>query len=905
MRWWDAVKARLRSLGRRSQAERELEEELQLHLEREIERRVGAGMPADDAQREARLEFGGLARIKEDCREAWGARIIDQAAQDLRYGVRTLRRSPAFLFVAAATLAIGIGANTTIFSLVNGVLWNPAWVDKPETLVALWQVAPPGSASFPTSTQRVRNGWRGDLSGGRSPEISPADFIDIRARSRLFARVAAASPYSYTLTDRGDPETLQAFSVTRGFFDLTMRPLIGRTFIDSEFEAASGAQPVLLSYALWKSRYGADPNVAGSPIRLDGQVHTVVGVMPKGFQLPVGGYYSRIDVWTPLQIPAELAEDRADSFWLLMARLAPGVEIGSAQQELDAIGAALASEYPRTNASRRFLAVPIRDHLAGTLGPILPLLMMAAGVVLMIGCANVAGLQLVRGSRRHREFTMRLALGAGRARIAGQILIETALVASLGTAAGLGLAYALLPILLWLDPETTPLFGEIKIDGTVLAFCIAASVVAMLAAGIGPALRFSSVRAQKNLPVGMPSGVGDTLTTKRARDLLVAAQIALSVILLAGAGLLLQTLRNLIHVDPGYRTERILSAQVTGSAYLRSASDRINFARLSLERMRAIPGVLSAGAVSNFPLHDTPVDYRDDFAIEGRPRPAGAPSERCLNTVVTDGYFETMGIALLSGRNLSRLDSRDTERVAVISQTMARRYWSGQDPIGSRVQIGFPANGTVTVVGVVSDVQHRRPDESPEPEVYLPHAQVPTALLTFAVRSAEGVNPPVSAVRAILREEVPSMPLGEFATIETFRRQSLRLEAFSAALGGGFAATALLLAAIGLYASIAYTVETRRKEIGVRMAVGASMTDVLRLIAGQGFRIAAVGLCFGVGVAYFATRALANMLFGLTPQDPFIFAGITLLTLATVAMACAIPARRAVRIDPAVALRTD
>jgi putative ABC transport system permease protein len=906
---WNMFKTRVRSLVLRKRAEMELDEELRTHIEREIERKVNRGVPTEAARREALSEFGRFESLKEECREARGLQLLDGLMQDLRYGSRILIKAPGFLFAVVLTLGIGIGANTAIFSIVYAVLWKPLPYTNADRIVALWEVPPAGSsratAVQPTSSVRRRTGWQGELEGGGSPELAPADIVDIRNTSRLLSVVAGAAPYSYALIGSGEPEALTGFNVTRGFFELAgIRAAVGRTFLPDEYKANNPARVVILSYALWQSRFGGNPTIVGSQLRLNDQPYTVVGVMPRAFRLPVGGYYSDIQVWAPHNEPGYETTVRASSFWPALALLAPNVTINQAQQELDAISSRLAEQYPATNAARRFRAVPLRQHLVGTLRPVLLVLLGAVGTLLLIGCANVACLLLVRGMRRRREVSVRLALGASRGRILRQLMAESGLIAGAGAFVGVAIAYGLIPVLLALNPATSPLFDGVAVDGTVLLFCAGLSTLTAIGFGLGPAFNFLKFGRQPRLDVGSVA-VGERMQAKRARSALVVVQIGLSVTLLAGAGLLVRTLTNLLAIDPGFRTERILSAQVSLNSAVDSEPERDAFIRRVAGRMAALPGVVAAAAVSNMPLHETPVDYRDVFSIEGLPSKPDDAQQRTLHTVATPDYFATMGIALRSGRVFDESDTAQTERVAVVNETMARHIWPGASPIGSRLRLGFPVRGVVRVVGVVQDVKHSKPDGETEFEVYVSHRQVPIALMTFVIRTSLESAALAGSVRNILREELPNVPLGPIATMEHFRTETFRAERFRTFVLTAFALAASLLAAAGLYGLMSYSVAMQRGEIALRMALGAHQHQVVFQTLRQGAQLAVFGVALGIAVALIATRLLSGMLFHVTATDLVTYLGISAFTVLVVAPSCFIPALRASRVNPARALRSE
>lgn len=919
MRIWHLLITRLRSLFFRQRTEHELDRELQSHLEQELERRVAQGVPPEHARLDVSAEFGHLTQIKEQCRDSRGLTLLEQTIQDARYGARSLLRSPGFVITVVLTLALGIGANTAIFSVVYGVLWKPLPLEDSDRLAAIWVARPAGgpSAMTPDASQRgysrrARTGWQGDISDGRvSPELSPGDFVDIRGQSHVFEKVTGANPFGFTLTGEREPVRLRGWQVSRDFFEVAgVGPLLGRTFV-TEDHLPGARRIIVLSYNAWQKYFGGDPRIVGAEVRLEGVPSSIVGVMPQGFDLPVGGYYAAVEMWTPQpdDAPALRAaragKGRESNYWPVMARLAPGARWEQAQQELEGIGVKLAEQYPQTNATRRFRAVPIRDHLVGALRPAVLVMAGAVGLVLLTACANVACLLLMRRSQRRRELAVRLALGAGRGRIARQLMMEHAMLAAAGTVLGILLAYGLIPALLALNPATSPLFDEVRVDRMTLVFSLLLCVVTAILFGLAPALRFASAESWRGLELGTPS-VGENRRAQRLRGVLVVSQIALSVALLAGAGLLARTFGNLLSIDPGLRTERVLSAQVSFFGAVRDDAQSMAVVRDMTAKMAALPGVVEAAAVSNLPMHESPVDYRGPFSIEGQPASPGQPVRQCLNTIVTPGYFHAMDIVLETGRFFDERDTAGAERVIVINRTMAR-LWRGENPVGAKVKLaGFPANGAVaTVVGVVRDVVHTRPDADPEPEAYMPHAQVPARLMTFVLRTSADSASLAAGARSILREMLPSLPVGQIETMEHFRSESLRPERFNVIVLGTFAGSALLLAAIGLYGVIGYLVALRIPEFGLRFALGAQRSDIVQSVLAHGLTLVATGVVVGLALAFVGNRMLSSMLFRVGSNDPVTYAAISVVTLAVACLACLIPARRASLVDPVSALRNE
>ena len=802
--------------------------------------------------------------------------------EDIRYSARSLARSPGFSACAVLTLALGIGANTAIFSVVHGVLLEKLPYEDEERLVTLHQ----------TNVAR----------GIAREELSPANFLDLREQSRSFAAIAAADPYSHSYFAEGEPELFQSWLVTRGFFEIFGVPaFVGRTFIEEEYEPGSD-DVVVLSHALWQRRFGSDPGIVGRALPLRGRTFTVVGVMPPEFQYPAYDNQPR-DLWAPSSEPGYYRNQRQGGWLPVVARLQPGVSIEQARAEANAIGQRLAEEFPNANAGKTFEVIPLREELAGTVRPALLTFLGAVALVLLIACANVANLVLVRGRGRLGEIAVRSALGARRGRVLRLFAVEHLLLALCGGLGGVILAHFGLQALLALAPDTTPLFARVQIDASALAFAFGVSCFAAVAFGVGPALTFSARSPSRSLaPVSRR--IGPSRQARRSSDALVVVQVALALTLLSSVGLLSRSFWNLMQVDPGFRTDGILSLQVNVYSSISGDRARADFFRTAVERLGAEPGLADAAAVSNLPFHTSPVDFRSPISIQGRPVPQGQ-SEEVFHTVVTGGYFRLMGIPLVSGRTFQRSDATDGPRVAVINREMADRYWPGEDPVGSRVSIGYPGSGVAEVIGVVGNVKPRSLESDPQPEIYLPHAQTPVALMTFVARTSGDPAILADSAKAALREVEPRLLFTQVATLDDFFDESLRERRFSLTVLGVFAMTALALACVGLYGLVSYRVASRQAEIGVRMAMGARAGDVVGMVIREHGRVIFAGVALGLGLAAVSMRLLDSMLFELDPLDPLSLAAAAAVMIVVGLAAAFLPARRAARIEPVEALRHE
>ncbi|MEJ7809327.1 MAG: ABC transporter permease [Gemmatimonadaceae bacterium] len=873
---------RLRALLDRPAAERELDDEIRFHIEREAEERVRRGASPGDARRDALRAFGGVERHKDDCRDARGVRPLEELAQDLKYGVRALRKNPGFTTVVVLTLALGVGANTAVFSVVNGVLLRPLPYREPEQIVTLWQ--------------------HNRTSGETRDDVSPANFLDWRERVRSYDGVAMIEPYGLDLLGPDGPESIRTWLVSDGFFSiLGTPPQLGRPFRPEEFTAGHD-HVVVMSDGMWRRRFGADPGIIGRTITLDQVPWTVIGVMPPEFKFPAGR-----ELWAPRVFTEDDVRQRGPAYFNVIARLKPGLAPGAAQAELSGVAAQLAREYPRTNAHVGATVVPLPEQLLGRVRKALLVLLGAVGFVLLIACANVANLSLARAVQREREFAIRAALGAGRGRVVRQLAAESVLVAALGGAAGVLLAYWGVKGIRAFSPANLPRMDELHLDARVLGFALAASLATALVFGLAPAL----YAARPNLHEGLRAGTrGATsgLARQALRGALAVGEIALAMVLLVGAGLLARSFASLLQVDRGYRSDHVLAVTVHVWQFAETPAARAGYVRDAVERLAALPGVRAAGMTSSLPLAEAIGAVRAPLTIEGRPAPAPDAVPIAHTTAVTPGYFAALGIALRRGRMLARSDDASAPPVALINETMARRFWPDEDPIGKKIVVPIHYAGKPVsreIVGVVADVRHAGLAEEPRPSVFLAHAQAPTGAITFAVRTAGDPLLALARVRETIRAPMPALPVSSATTLDTLLADSLRERRFHLLLLGTFSLLALALAGVGVYGIMSHATSERTREIGVRMALGARGADVLSLVMRQGGRLALVGVAAGLAGAAALTGLLRGMLYNVTPLDAVTFAGVAALVLVTAALACYVPARRATRVDPLRALRAE
>jgi putative ABC transport system permease protein len=809
---------------------------------------------------------------------------LHELTQNLRFALRTLARSPGFTAVALATLALGIGANTAIFSVVDAVLLRPLPYPEPSRLVGVFQTLPRQNVS--------RTG------------ISYLNYADLAGRSRSFRPLGAIRMHDYTLTGKGEPELVVGGTVTANVFGiLQVRPLLGRVLTPED--DPPGAPPVaVLGERLWRERFGSDPQIVGKPVYLDKQPATVVGVLPAVFKTPPG--YPPAQLWLPLThdpVFNDLRQKRGGHYLTVVGRLAPGVTIDGARAELATISAALGRQYPKENEGWGVTVLPLAESLVGGVRTALTVLLAAVALVFLIACANIANLLLARGSGRAREVAIRTALGAGRARLLRQFLIECLLLGLAGGALGVGLALAgMRGLRAWL-PADLPRVDEIGIDGRVLLFSLAASLAAAVLFGLAPAWQASGYALSEALREGS-AGAGESGGKRRLRHLLVVGETALSFVLLIGAGLLGQSFLKLQRVDLGFRPAHVLTAGLSLPRSQYSAPEQwIGFYRELVDRLAGEPEVEGAAAALPLPLSGSGLNF--GFQIEGRTQ-EGSGSDLTANyTAVTPDYFRILGVPLERGRLFAASDTIASPKVCVISATFARRFFPGESPVGRRLLFGFKESVAREIVGVVADVKRDGLAAPSRPEVYVPFLQDPWWASYIAVRTTGDPERLSAAVRRDIRALDPTLPIADIQPMTRFVEDSVAQPRLRAALLALFGATALMLAVLGVYGVISYNVGRRTREVGIRMALGAQRRDVLELVLRQGLGLTAVGLAAGLAAALLLTRPLTSLLFGIEPLDPTTYGSVAAILLLASLAACWIPARRATRVDPIRTLRYE
>ena len=896
--WKRAIEERLAGLRLDAARRIEIVQELAQHLDDRYRELRAGGVDADSARRDALAELddqdliGALAAVETaphadvplgDVRRGGLAASV---GQDLRYAVRVLRKNPGFTLVAILTLALGIGATTAIFSVVNGVVLRPLPYAAADRLVVIWgNLRRPGLDGLPASA---------------------GEYVDYRDRTRAFDFVAAYDSDGFNLTGSGDPERIEGAVVTPTLFPLLgVSAQIGRTFLAEE-ERPGREQVVVLSHGLWTRRFHADPTIVGRAVVLDGKPVQVVGVMPAGFRFPS----TSTEIWKPILLDADaVSEDNRGSHgFTVLARLRAGVPVERGQADLDAVTATFKEAHPNNYRNGFSTSIrPLRDEIIGDTSRPLYVLLGAVGLVLLIACANVANLTLARAASRGKEIALRTALGASRLRLLQQLLTENVLLALLGGAAGVLVASWGVRLLITAAPDAIPRLHEVTVDGRVIAFSTVMSVVTGLLFGMAPAVRASRTEVNDTLKEG--GRRSDASMHRRAGGALVMSEVALSLVLLIAAGLLVHSFVKLQDVEPGFRPSQLLTFRLSLPAARYTTFDQGDaFFDTLFQSLQSSPGVTAASAINALPFSG--FGGSRSFYIEGRDvkRPEDQPEEQVR--FATHGYFETMGIPLREGRTFAARDTRASGRVAVVNDAFARKHFPAGGAIGARVSFTRDEPVWYEIVGIVGDIKHRGLDTATRPELYTPYRQPLFADWTVrpmhvVVRTAAEPLAAVPIVRREIARLDPDQPISDVRTMDARIDRSLKDRRFNMVLLGVFASFALTLAAIGIYGIVAYSVTQRTHEIGVRVALGAQRRDIIRMVVTQGMTMTAIGTAVGLAAAFGVTRVMSSLLFGVSAADPITFVLIPLLLLAVAAWACYVPARRATRVDPIIALRCE
>ncbi|MGB7029633.1 MAG: ABC transporter permease [Candidatus Acidiferrum sp.] len=862
-----------------------LDADIREHIERETQDNIERGMPPEEARCAAMRKFGNVTMVKEVTREVWSFVWLEQLLQDIRFGLRMLRKNPGFTAVAALTLALGIGANTAVFSVVYAVLLRPLPYKDPSSLIVLNETTP-----------RV-----GIVS------VSYPNFLDWRDQSHTLSQMAAVCHVDFNLAGVTQPENISGDAVSPNFLSMMgIRPFLGRDFDTSE-EKAGTPPVVLLSYSLWQSHFGSDPNVVGRTITLDGHSFAIVGVLPANYRS-----VDKTDVMLPIGVwvtnDPEDAKERGDRGDLVViGRLATGVSFAQARAEMEGIAARLEKEYPASNDQFSVALQPIRYAFVGDMRLAILVLFGAVMFVLLIACANVANLFLVRGASRTKEIALRIALGASRSRIISQMLTESFVLACFGGLLGLALAMGGIRGMEQLIPADMLSSATVDLNGGVLLFAACVVVLAAFIFGLAPALHSTKPDVQSELKEG-GRALSAGATQNRIRGALAIAEISLALILLVGAGLMMKSLYRLLQVDPGFRPERVLTMEMDLRTQQYSKGPAIlNFWQQVLDKVRVLPGVERAGVGTVIPLTDN--HNRTDITIEGMALPTPGNYPHPDYHIVSPDFVTTLGIPLLRGRTFTDDDNENAPLVGVINAMTARRFFPNEDPIGKRFMFGHPSATNppkwLTIVGVVSDTKLYGLANPARLEVYVPFRQDANNDMTLVVKSGADPAALTSAIREAVQSIDKDQPLFAISTMKELVRNSVSTRRMTLVLLGLFSGLALILGAIGIYGVISYSVAQRTHEIGIRMALGAPRRDVFRLVVGEGLRLTGFGIAIGIVAALWLARLMSSLLYGVSTADFETFAGVSILLTLVAFLACYIPARRAMRVDPMFALRYE
>jgi predicted permease len=885
---------RARALVRRDLVESELDAELHAHLDAQIAKHMAAGASRGAAERLARLEFGGVEQVREDCREARGVRAVESCAQDVRYAVRLLRKDVAFSAIAILTMALGIGASTTVFSVVNAILLKPLPYPSADEIVLPWRLPPRG----------VNLGFT-ELPWGR------AEFQTFAEQTRAFAALGAFLGDSFNLTGAGEPVRLEGVRASAGLFPaLGVPPALGRVFTAEE-DRAGRDHEVILSHRLWLERFDGDPAVVDRTVSLNGARYTVVGVMPPGFAFPraaeMPGSFTfprEAQLWVPLALAPGPTKRGEPSELAVVGRVRPGLKIDAAQAELDVFARQMDQRFPQAKGWFASRIAQLRTQVSGETERPLLLMLAAVGIVLLIACSNVANLLLTRSIGRARELSLRAALGAPHGRLVRQLVTESAVLSMAGGGAGVLVALAGIRFAKTFGPSNIPRLADVTLDVPVLAFALGASLITGLAFGLVPA--FTAVRglAGQALKEGSLRSTAGAHTS-RLRNALLVAEVALALVLVIASGLLARTFVHLLHVDAGFNAEHVVTFEMTLPSSRYASLDRIvALYRGALERLRTLPEVEAVGLGETVPMGGA--GESTGVRIAGRSTARTEEQPFANYTIGSPGYFAAVGTPLLRGRDFLETDVADSLPVAIVNRAMADKFWPGQDAVGKAV--GLPILPfDMTIVGVVANVKHRTVRETTIPEMYVPYTQKPwpsMSTMHVAVRTRGEAAALMTSVRSAIHTIDPDLPIARVATLSSIVDDAMAQPRFSMLLIAAFGAVALALACVGLYGAVSYSVVDRAQEIGIRIALGADRRTILAMVLRQAVRVTGAGIGVGLAIALVMLRMMTSFLYGIEPTDAPTFALVSLTLFGVALAACCIPARRAMRVDPIIAMRT-
>jgi len=886
MRKLRALWYRLRGMFGAERANGDFAAELESHVAMEIEDGVRAGLSREEARRQALIKLGGLEQTKGAYRERRGLPVLETLAQDVRYGLRALAKSPGFVCVSVATLALGIGANTAIFSVVKAVLFAALPYKDTSRLVAVWTASP--------------------ARGGESSPSTPGDFAIWKQKSGVFEDLAPSYDDEVTLTGQGVPQLLIGYAVSANYLEiLGVTPQMGRLFTEQE-DRPGGPKIALISDHLWRTTFHSDPNIVGKAIALEGTPHTVLGVMPGTFNYP-----PTVEIWRPAAMAPKDFDDFNAMYVRILGRLKPGVTLDAAQKAINVLEGQITAVHPNTDAGNRVVLVPLRKQLDGDVRKPLLILMGAVGLVLLIACANTTGLSLARNAERQKEVALRLALGATRLRLLRQLVTESLLLAAMGGAAGILLALTGTRLLVVIFPNdvanrTIPKVTHIPIDQGVLLFALATTMLTGFIFGVVPAFKATRAEASDAMK---ESARGSTASRRsnRSRSAIVVIEVALSLILLTAAGLVAASFERMVHADLGFQPDHVLSIQVftpLNRYPLKDGGKTRSLIAEVVRRMNALPGVKSAAATNYLPL--TGFWGTTGFLLPGQAQPKNGQLPEADNRTMTPEYLRTMGIPLIRGRAFTDADRAGSAQVAIVNQTFARHYFKTEDPVGQALNLGTGDKPDWwQIVGVIGDVKTFGQDQPTHDDIYRPSDQAPFPIIAFTLRTEIDPAAMVKSAEQALWSVDPDLPVFSAIPMDSLAAQTVSLRRSSAALFSGFAVLALALACIGIYGMMSYTVAQRTQEIGVRMALGAQRADVLRMVTALGLRLTLIGVAIGLAGAFASTRLLASLLYEVSAINPLIFSLAVVALMAVATLAAYLPALRAASIDPMRALRAE
>ena len=879
MRWLDRLFPRNRRYD-------DLAVSIQEHLDERTEDLMEEGMTREEATQKARRDFGNVTVIAERSRQVWQWPTLESIWADVRFALHQLRKSPGFAITAILTLALGVGATTAIFSVVKAVLLNSLPYKDPDRVVTVWTA--------------------NDARDGKPHPSTAADFAAWKQRSGVFEDLAPSYDDERTLTGQGAPQLLIGYAVSANYLRiLGVEPRLGRLYNDEE-DRPGGPQVALLSDSLWRATFHADPGIVGKAITLDGSPFTVLGVMPPRFNYP-----STVQVWTPAAIAPSAFDDYDHTYIRILGRLKPGVSLAEAQKAANAVEAQVAAAHPNTDSGNRVVLVPLQEQLVGDIRKPLLLLMAAVSLVLLIACANTAGLALARDAERQKEIAVRLALGATRLRLLRQFVTESLVLAAIGGAIGLSLAFAGTHLLLMLFPNDVanlhiPKLTQIPMDRGVFLFAFAITLLTAILSGIAPVLKAMRTRADSAM-TNNTRGSTASRRSNRSRNAIVISEVALSLILLTAAGLVIASFERVINADLGFQPDHVLSLEVFLPANRYPQADQVKmrvFVREVTRRLNTLPGVKSAGATDYLPLSG--FWGTTSFLLRGQAPPKQGQEPEADDRAITPGYLRTMGIPLIRGRSFTEDDRAGSQQVVMVNQTFANQFYEGKDPVGEELNLGTADKPDWwRIVGIVGDVKAFGQDQPTHADIYRPFDQHPVPLVAFTIRTETNPETMTKVAEQTLWSVDPDLPVFKSISMDALADQSRAVRRASSVLVSAFAVLALLLACIGIYGVMAYSVTQRTQEIGVRMALGARRADVLRLILGLGLRLTIIGVLIGLVGAFVSTRLMASLLFETSAANPLaVFLPAAILVGVTV-LAAYLPARRAASIDPIRALRAE